>query len=165
MRLEIGGGLDDSAECCGAHHAHTCQSVADLVPLVRLEARRLDHPPTGSISNLRILVGSFHHVIERMTSLRHLRRETGNISAEIDRDRTIRHENPLYDSVMDKENVGTEAEYWAARDARDQEILERMRAENARKARQRKTAPWRIAATLVVVATIPFVTIGFATSL
>ena len=66
---------------------------------------------------------------------------------------------------MDKENVGTEAEYWAARDARDQEILERMRAENARKARQRKTAPWRIAATLVVVATIPFVTIGFATSL
>ena len=58
------------------------------------------------------------------------------------------------------ENVSSEAEYWAARDARDQEMRDMMENELARKARQRKTSPWRLAATFVVACVI--LALGYA---
>ena len=65
-----------------------------------------------------------------------------------------------YNLVM--ENVSSEAEYWAAKDTRDQEMLETVQGELARKARRRKTLPWNIVGGILGIGMILLFAIGLA---
>ena len=60
------------------------------------------------------------------------------------------------------ENVSSEAEYWAAKDARDREMLETVQGELARKARRRKTLPWNIVGGILGIGMILLFAIGLA---